>query len=184
MINQIIKAINGEFAGIHSEEKIFPIAQTIEFVSGSEKVRMPGVINSDGEITYAGIDDVNSLMIYHKLSSATISQLTNGRGDHFGDLRNTFNISTYAYWDTTKLKLSHDQILMLLQSRLPVVVNGLKDIKQAVIRQATANVNTLQIFNAEYIIEKPLPPTMQILQLNYIVEITFNSQCFRQCPEC
>src|SRR5687767_8937819 len=131
MISQIIKAINHDFSGIHSDERFFGIAQTIEFTQGSEKIRMPGIIGFDGEITYAGIDDVNSIMIYHKMGNASVTQLTNGRGDHFGDIRNVFSLSAYVYWNVAKLKLYHDQVFMLLQSRFPVVVHGLNDIKQA-----------------------------------------------------
>jgi len=184
MIFDIIKAINKDFSGIHPEEKFFGIAQTIEFMRAGEKIRMPSIIDFTGELKYVGIDDVNSLMVYHKLNSATVTQLTNGNGDHFGDIRNTFSIGMYVYWDTLKLKLYADQLIMLLQSRLPVTVKGLQDIKQVVIRQITANTNTLQLYGQEYLIENQLPPTKQILQINYNIEITFNSNCFRECPEC
>jgi hypothetical protein len=184
MISKILQAVNNDFSGIHAEEKFFGLAHTIEFLRGTEKIRMPGVISFDGEIKYVGIDDVNSVMIYHKLNNVSVTQLTNGRGDHMGDLKNTYSLGMFVYWDTLKLKLYADELMMLLQSRFPVTVKGLNDINGVIIRQGTINTNTLQLYNQEYLIDRQLPPTKHIFQFNYNIEITFNSKCFRQCPEC
>lgn len=188
MIGKILDIIveNG-LKGIRADEKFFGIAETVYVKNGSVIERMPGIVGADGEMVYAGIDDINSLMVYFKINSTTISLNRNGRGDKWGDYRNVFSVSAYVYWDRQKINLSIDQMIMLMQSRMPILVRGLQDLNTVSILLTGANTNTLQIYTQEYSSSealKPLPANNHIVQLNFNIEITFNPECFRQCPEC
>lgn len=188
MIGKILDIVTSEsIKGIHSTEKFFGIAETVNRQTGSIVERMPGIVAPDGEIIYAGIDDIHSLMVYFKVNSTSISLIRNGVGNHYGGYRNVFNVSAYIYWDRHRLNLSADQIIMLMQSRMPIAIRGITDVKSVEIVLTSAATNTLQIYNQEYASSddlKPLPENKRIVQLNFNIDITFNPECFRQCPEC
>jgi hypothetical protein len=188
MIGTILNIIIDKgIKGVHASEKFFGIAETVSRQSGAAVERLPGVIADDGEITYVGIDDINTLMVYFKINSTSITLIKNGTGDRYGDYRNVFNVSAFIYWDRQQLNLSSDQMIMLMQSRIPIGVTGLKDIKTAAISLTKANASTLQIYSQEYSSNeqlRPLPANKQIVQLDFNIEITFNPECFRDCPEC
>lgn len=187
MINKVLDIINDQLAGIQRGEKIFGIAASVLRMQGAVVERMPGVVKADGEIMYVGIDDVYSLMIYHKINSSTIRQLSNGIGDNYGDIRNVFSMSAIIYWDTSRLNLYSDQMLLMLQSRMPLGIRGIVDVKNINIVLTDANTNTHQVYQQEYESEeqlKPLPAHMHIMQLNYNIESTTNPECYRQCPVC
>lgn len=189
MIGKILDIIaNESLAGIHSNEKFFGIAETVNRQTGSVVESMPGIVAPNGEITYAGIDDVHSIMMYFKLNSTSISLIRNGVGDHYGGYRNVFNLSAYIYWDMHALNLNSDQVIMLIQSRMPIAMRGITDVKSVEIILTGANAGTLQIYNQEYASSnddlKPLPENKRIVQLNFNIDITFNPECFRKCPEC
>lgn len=188
MIARILDIITNEgLRGINEAEKFFGIAETINRSTGTVEERMPGIVSPNGEITYAGIDDINTLMVYFKINSTTIALTKTGSGDRYGDYKNVFSVSAYVYWDAHRLNMTSDQIIMLMQSRMPVAIRGLKDLKSVIIVLTGATTNTLQIYNQEYSSNgplTPLPENKRIVQLNFNIEITFNPECFRQCPEC
>lgn len=185
MISEVLDLINEQLMGINPAEKIYGQAQTVHRISGSETDELPGIIGADGEIKYVGIDDVESIIIYHKLNAGSIIQQNNGRGDTVGDLQDTFSLSLITYWDRKKIKLMPDQMLLLIQARMPQEIRGIKDIKTIRIRPVNINLNTLQIFNTEYRSNIfRLPANIHLIQLNYNIETVFNPDCFRECPEC
>ena len=185
MIVEILDLINDQLKGIDPAEKVYGQAQTVIRISGSEQDELPGLIGADGEIKYVGIDDVESIIIYHKVNSVSIIQQNNGRGDAVGDMQDTFSLSLIAYWDRKKIKFLPDQLLLMLQARLPQEVRGITDIKTVRIRPVNTILNTLQIFNTEYRGNSfKLPANIHLIQLNYNIETVFNPDCFRKCPEC
>lgn len=186
MIGSIIDIINNNLSGWHSDEIFYGVAESILRTSGSVITKLPGIVHSNGEIKYVGIDDIKSIIGYHKLNSISTTQLTNGNGDSFGDIRNVYNMSLFIYWDANKINSINDTALFIAQSRLPLGIHGIKDIKNVVIRLVNANLNTYQIYRQEYEFEEiiPLPENKRIIQINYNAEITFKPECFRQCPEC
>src|SRR6186713_2829524 len=188
MIDTILDAIiKDSLSGIDDNEVFFGIAETVIRQSGNIQERMPGIVNYNGEIKYAGIDDVNSLMVYFKNASATIANTRNGFGDRLGDFRNVFSVGMYVYWDTKRIKLSVDEMLMMMQSRLPNAIIGIENAKTVLLIPITANTNTFQIYLQEYGSGegiRPLPESKRIMQFNFNIEITFNPECFRKCPEC
>lgn len=186
MINEILDVINRQFSGIVQDEKLFGLSALISRQRGESIERMPGIVAPDGEIRYAGVDDVHSLMVYHRINSSTITRLNNGTGDRFGDIRNVFNMSAFVYWNRNKISLQPDQMLLLLQSRLPLGMKGINDVKLVTVAPLNANMNSQQIYQQEYAAEdlRPLPFNMHIMQLNYNIESTVNPECYRQCPDC
>lgn len=181
MIQDIIDTINQALSGIFPAQKCYSLAQSVLRNQGSEVEVLPGEVNKDGEIVYVGLDDVYSLITYHKLSSIATTQLPNGRGDNPGDLQNNYQLSLVAYWDRKKLNAMPDEMLLLLQSRWPRILVG-ADIKTGTANFGATITNSLQIFNTEYQGTKfRLPANHSLMQINYTLSITFNPLCIPKC---
>lgn len=186
MIARVIDIVNRQFVGIHSEAKVYGIAESILRTSGTVNEKLPGIIYANGEIEYVGIDDVSPLIIYHKINSVASVQFTNGVGDARGSIQNTYNAAAFVYWDMARVGIPNDNMLMVVQSNIPLQITGIKDIQLVTLRLSGGIINSYQVFASEYSLPetKLLPQNKMFLQVNYIVEITFKPECFRKCVEC
>lgn len=188
MINELIDLINDGLDGMHKDELILGIAQRVYRVNSSGLVEyMPGIVKSDGEAIYAGIDDINSIMIYHKANtgSLTYGSLRTGYGDSKA-IEDSFLFSMIAVWDTRKISLQNVDMLLLLRSRMPQEIKGVPQIKQVMIVPSSALLNTKQIFESEYTVDKEylLPIYMNFIQLNYTIQIKYDQECIDKCINC
>lgn len=186
MIDEIIRLINDGFAGIHSDEKIFGLTQRVYRQIGDGIDFMPGIVKIDGEIIYAGIDDLNSIMIYHRVNNA---QLVFDNRPGYGDGRKTQDVisfSAIALWDTRKIKYQAPDILLLLRSRMPQEIRGIQDIDQLIITPTGGILNTKQVFDSEYSIQGSylLPNFINLVQLNYNIQFKYDPQCMNKCIDC
>lgn len=188
MINEIIDLINNGLDGLHPEAIVLGIVQRVYRIDSSDVVQfMPGIVKPDGEAIYAGIDDVKSMMIYHKPSSANLS--FGGTRTGYGDgrsIEDSFAFSLVAVWDTRKIPLQSVDMLLLLRSRMPQEIKGVPQIKQVQIIPSFALLNTKQVFEGEYTVDKDylLPIYMNLIQLNYTIQIKYDQQCIDECINC
>jgi hypothetical protein len=183
MVNKVIDTLNPLLDGIVTSQIVYGLAETTIRLRGSVRVGFPGVIMANGEVKYVGIDDVKSIIIYHKLNSATTTALNNGKGDNPGDLVNAYSMSLLVYWDRRKLNLYPDELFQIIQARWPQVIMGIPDTKVVRIRISNSNMNSLQVFSQEYSYEdQKIPENVQLMQVNYTTEITFNPACITACP--
>lgn len=182
MINEVLSILNNALTGLHADEKIYGMAQSVVRVSGSVTELLPGTIDRTGEVTYVGIDDVSSLILYHKLNSLSTVAKTNGVGDKPGDMVNTYGLSTIIYWDRRRYNKMPDELILVIQARLPQIITGIADIKLTKIKTGNANFNSLQVYTQEYQgTEFKLPPSANLIQLGLTIEITFNPDCLPDC---
>lgn len=187
MISEIIDLINDGFDGMHADEAILGLAQRVYRVSSSGSIEfMPGIVKSDGEAIYAGVDDVKSIMIYHKANTATLTYLPrSGYGDG-RQSQDNFACSVICVWDTRKIPLQSIDLLLLLRSRMPQAIKGLGAPIDVTITPSNAVLNTKQIFDSEYTVDKEylLPIYMSFIQLNYAIQIKYDQQCIEKCINC
>lgn len=187
MINVVIDLINEGLDGIHKEAIVLGIAQRVYRVNGADVVEfMPGIVKQDGEAIYAGIDDVTSMMIYHKANTGNLSfGARSGYGDNKSN-EDSFAFNLISVWDTRKIPLQSVDMLLLLRSRMPQEIKGIPLIKQVLILPSSALLNTKQIFESEYTVDKGylLPIYMNFIQLNYTIQIKYDQQCIEKCINC
>lgn len=188
MIEEVIRLINQGFRGIHEEEKIIGLTQLVWRLTGNDSVDyLPGVVGMDGEVKYAGIDDINSIMIYHRSNAAQLSFSRNSAG--YGDGRqneDTVSFSIISVWDTRKISMEKSDMLLLLRSRMPQQIGGIKDIHSITITPTGAILNTKQVFESEYKMSAVylLPYFINMIQLNYNILFKYNPQCIEKCINC
>lgn len=182
MIEEILEIINSSLEGLHLDQKVYGLAQTVIRVQGSEQDALPGLVERNGEIKYVGIDDVDSIIIYHKLNGLTSTQQNKGIGDRPGDVKNNYNMSAIAYWDRKRYNKMPDEFMMIIQSRIPSIVTGLDKIKTLMIKPTGAVTNSIQVFSQEYNGTKfNLPSNANLMRIDYTIETTFNPDCLKEC---
>lgn len=189
MINEIIDLINGGFDGIHADAIVLGLVQRVYRVNNSsgEIEYMPGVVKMDGEAIYAGIDDVKSLMIYHKTNNSNLSYAQRSGG--YGDARqneDSIFCSCIVVWDTRKIQLQNVDLLLLLRSRMPQEMRGINKTITASITPSSAILSTKQVFESEYSVDKEylLPIYINFIQLNYTIAVRYEPECIQACIDC
>lgn len=188
MINTVIDLINNGLNGIVTDQIVVGLVQRVyRFGEGDAIEFMPGVVGNDGEIVYAGYDDIKSLNIYHKTNAANLSygQRNTGYGDNRRN-EDTIAMSMVAAWDTRKIPLQSVDMLLLLRSRLPQQITGIEDFGDALIVPQSALLNSRQVFESEYTVASSylLPNYINFLQLNYIIQLKYDQTCISRCINC
>lgn len=184
-LNKFIEEVNKPLEKIISGIKVYGLAESIARKTGTVTEVFPGVIDNDGEIKYVGIDDLNSVIIYHKANALGVRNSTQNRG--FGDdlnaLINAYSLSMIVYMDRKKTKLSADQLFLYIQSNIPSEIK-MSPYKQILIQISTVILNSQAVFDSEYKgSENPLPANHSLMQINYTIESTLQKRCFEKCPE-
>ena len=184
MIREVIHILNKQLEGIKPDQSVYGLAQSVLRVQGVERELLPAIIQKDGEASpYVGIDDIKSLIIYHKLLSSQSAIINNGKGDNPGDITNTYSMALFLYWDRNRLDIMPDELLMMIQARFPVIITGITDVKTLRVRIGSSNMNSLQVYSQEYQESQPkLPANIHLMQINYTIELTFNPACIKACP--
>lgn len=183
MVKDVIDILNQQLEGIKSDQAVYGLAQSVLRVQGTERELLPAIIQKDGEAKYVGLDDIKSLIVYHKALSSSSALLSNGKGDNQGDIINTYSMGLFVYWDRNRLDLMPDEILMIVQARFPQLIQGMPDVKVLRIRIGTTIMNSLQVYSQEYQEAQPkLPANIHLMQINYTIELTFNPACVKACP--
>lgn len=186
MIDQVIDLINNNLDGIHEDEIILGLAQRVYRTSGDSIEYMPGIVGMDGEAIYAGIDDVRSIMIYHKTITGAFSYLPrSGYGDS-RENEDSFSLGIIAVWDTRKIKLHSPDVLLLLRGRMPQQITSNTGINRILVTPTSAILNSKQIFESEYTVAENylLPLYINFAQLNYTVSIKYDPKCIEKCINC
>ena len=188
MIETIIDLINNGLDGIVANQLTLGLAQRVYRVNGDDSLDfMPGVVNAEGEALYAGIDDIQSLIIYHKTNSASLAFSPRGG---YGDTRqseDSISCALVAAWDTRKVKVSHVDMMLLLRSRFPQSIVDMPGIKSVIVSPVNALLNSKQVFDSEYSIGASnyiLPIYINLIQINYSIQIRYDQTCINQCISC
>lgn len=185
MVNEIVHTLNQTLQDLSGSAAIYGIAHTVSRTQGSETDILPGIIDRDGEVTYVGIDDVYTLIAYHKLNTVNSTQLNTGYGDAAGNVVNTFGMALIVYWDRKRFNAFPHEMIMLLQARMPQMIVGVPNVRTARVRIGSANLNSVQVYNQEYSVATPtLPPSSNLIQINYTIELVLNPDCLPVCADC
>lgn len=192
MIETIIDLINNQLEGIDKDEIILGIAQQVYRQKSEGGIEyMPGVLKlGTDEVVYAGIDDVNTIMIYHKLNTATLAFAAPQNGSSgYGDVRrnsDSISCSLITVWDTRKIKVYSPDMLLLIRGRMPQAIIDVPGINSLEIIANNAQLNTRQVFQSEYSFDENylLPHYFKMMQLNYTIQLRYDPTCIEKCINC
>lgn len=185
LLRSLIDELNKTFSGVIPGLKAYGLARSIVRTVGSELELLPGVANKDGEITYVGIDDIDPVIIYHRNSGIATARLTNrqGYGDGYSDLVNTYQMAMIVFINHKMTRLYPEELFLFLQASMPDAAKS-DPYKNITIRTINVILNSQLVFSAEYAgTAFKLPVEKSLFQINYVIESTFNKNCFAKCPE-
>lgn len=184
-LNKFIEVINEPLKKLISGIKVYGIAESIARTKGSVVEIIPGIVGNDGEIKYVGINDLDSVIIYHKANALGVkpSAVRKGYGDDPNNFVNAYAMSMIIYMDRSKTKLTPDQFFLFIQANLPFKIE--QDPYALILIQInTVILNSQAVYDSEYKgTENKLPANHSLMQINYTIESTFNQNCFEKCPE-
>ena len=188
MIEDVIGIINRQLSdtfGKYPGVKIYGLTQSLTTRSKDGKTALlPVVVNTDGEGTYVGVDDTAPMRIYHKNLSLNISlQPTSGSvfGDERGETKNLYNNALLVFFDRSRIPLTADQVQIYIQSATPQNVTH-KPFRSINVLFQSVNLNSQQVYQAEYQNGQVIDPGWSLMQINYQVEALFSKRCFPVCP--
>ena len=186
MINEVIDLINNNLNDIVFDQIVLGIVSKVYRQAGESIEYMPGIIKEDGDIIYAGIDDIKSLMIYHKVYTANLNYNPKfGYGDSKYN-EDSFNLNCFVIWDMRKIFLQNADMLLLIKSKFPQQIKASNNQVNVDITPNSAIFNSKQIFDSEYGFDKQylIPPFINFIQLNYTAVIRYSQQCINDFIKC
>lgn len=184
-LREYVNKINEKFSALITGMKVFGLAQPIVRTVGNQEELLPGVVDIKGEVTYVGIDDTDPVRLYHKNAGVVtaFSGAQKGYGDNFNDIVNTYQMALIVFVNKKRTKLYPEELFLFLQSNLLDEIK-VEPYKRVLIRTTNVILNSQQVFKAEYAgPEFRLPEHLSLFQINYVIESTFEKECFAKCPE-
>lgn len=187
MIDEIIDTINGALSGIHKDEVLFGITKSVYRTTDDETIEyFPGYVKNDGEVSLIDIDDINSIIIYHKAKTAALTNpVRSGYGDGLTS-DDTLSFSMVSVWDTRKIKIQPIDLLLLLKSRMPQGITGVNGIDLIQITTLNAALASKQIFDSEFSLRGKylLPEYVNLIEINYNIRLKYDQHCIEKCINC
>lgn len=184
-LNKFIEVINKPLEKLLSGIKVYGIAESIARTKGSEIDILPGIVSNDGEIEYVGVDDVETVIVYHKVNAIGSRLATiKGYGDDQNAFQNTYSMSMVVYINRKNAKIRPEKLFLFIQANIPFLITQ----EPYVLIQVPINtviLNSQTVYDSEYRYQskKPLPKEHSLMQINYTIESTFHQNCFEKCPE-
>lgn len=166
-IRNIIHDINAVLTGIFKGAVFYGVATLVE----REGKGQPVV--DEKPVAY---DDAYPMQMYHRLQGVGITYGPGfGRNDN---VTNTYTVSAIVFNNEKQTKLKSDEIAMILQSALSKLNIS------AAVTPTQIILNSQAIFATEYRgVDYALNEYQSLMQINYTVEVVFDSRCFDLCPE-
>jgi hypothetical protein len=180
-LNEFISVINEPLKTLIRGIKVYSIAEPV--ARGSQVV--PVVVGNNGEITYVGPDDLQTVIIYHKVNALNSRPSTaiRGTGNDPNATINVYSLSMIVWLDRKKTKLRPEDMILYIQANMPYEIKADNYI-QTVVQIDSAVLNGQQVYGSEFQgVESKLPANQSMLQINYRIESTFKKKCFEKCPE-
>lgn len=179
-LNKFIEIINKPLLGLVQDIKVYGLAQAV--VRGTQT--MPMVVDKDGEMHYVGPDDLQSVIVYHKVGnvSVVLSQTVRGVGNENNALINRYPMAMIIYLDQNKTKLLPDELFLYVQANMADFI-PLSPYSLVSVTINNVILNGQQVFDSEFTGVDPLPANQSLMQINYTIESTFKKKCFEKCPE-
>lgn len=184
-LNKFIETINKPLEKLISGIKVFGLAEPISRTQGAVTEIIPGIVGNDGEIKYVGPDDLQTVIVYHKVSGI-VTRLTNtlpGYGREFNGLQNAYGLSMIVWLDRKKTNLRPDELFLYIQANLTGKIDQ-EPYNQVLVNINSVILNGQQVYDSEFKgVENKLPANQTLMQINYTIESAFRVKCFEKCPE-
>jgi hypothetical protein len=148
---------------------------------GTQNQVFPVVFTKKGEGKYIGVDDLKTMIAYHKVNRMDIVvKPRSGYGDGKGKMVNRYSMTMVVFLQRVQTKMEGHEFVLWLESVFP---KSLKFPNFDSVEYTINNVilNEQQVFGAEYKnVQYFVKPEHALMAINYTIESTFKSECFNE----
>ena len=185
-LGEIVSGSNNEIKG---KLTAFPtalyegIAYSLVKKEGKGSQSLPAIIDMNGDAKWITFDDIRELIIYHKITSSTYSQLKSGSyGDGYGMFQHNYEIDLFVMADRKRAGVSPDVLEAAIASNIPNILTKPAGINFLNIVTVNANHNSRQLFGQEYPgVDYYLKPEHIFFSIRYRIELRYQKGCISLC---
>lgn len=195
ILDKIIEAINSNLKTKTLTGKEFQkgafygLAKQVGVVSEDEKRTItPMIYDINGKEINVTADDVYPFQIYHRCDSSNQKAMISQFGDGVKTWSSTFNMIAVVYADPAKIKITQEDLAILIQSGLPTEIIS-KNKSELPINKANVSLvshsnNSFTVYSGEYLgAACPLDPKSIYFSVRYSIEILIDRSCI-SCLNC
>lgn len=142
----------------------------------------PVIYDENGEGTYVGVDDIEAMILYHRILNIAFAQDPASYGDKENQ-RATFTMRMAVYGDRKRLHMTGDELGMFIHTNMPGIIKNVPNFGTIIVRTTSIVPNNTQAFNNEYQrVPFFLKPEHMLINVNYTIESKIKKDCFNLCP--
>lgn len=143
---------------------------------------IPAIISDDGEAKYMTFDDLNEVLIYHRIVNSSYAQ---NKDKSYGDGHTTFTLSydldLVVMADRKRTQASPDVLEAAIASNMPDK-DTLDGVMYINILPVSANHNSRSLFSQEFQgVNYYLKPEHIFFSIRYHVELEYTKGCLSLC---
>lgn len=188
MIKQVVCFINDKLKcglGLNDAD-FFGLSEYMLQTFESKDVRVPGVVDENGDLSYVGFDDVNQFRCYHRISAPIVYGLDpkGAAGSSRGHIVRTTQLSLIVM-ASRKLKITPEELehkvttLMPLQAEKALIESlNFRSIK---ITHINSDLDGYAVFQREFSMPQNRLKNIMILEVKYKIECVYKDGCINTC---
>lgn len=188
MIKQVVCFVNDKLkCGLGLDDaNYYGLAEYMLQTLNDKDVRVPGVIDENGELSYVGFDDVNHFRCYHRISSPVVYGLDSAGavGNSRGYIVRTTQLSLIVM-ASRKLNLTPDELehkvttLMPLQAEKALVES--LNFRSIRITHINSDLDGYAVFQREFSMPQNRLKNIMIFEVKYKIECVYKDGCINTC---
>jgi len=159
------------------------IAYALVKKEGKGSQSLPAIIDLNGDAKWISFDDINELIIYHKINNSTYSQLKQGSyGDGYDMFQHNYEIDLIVMADRKKVRVDPDVLEAAIASNIPTKLPLPAGLNFMNIVTVNANHNSRSLFGQEYPgVDYYLKPEHIFFSIRYRIELRYQKGCISLC---
>lgn len=165
--------------------KAYGLTESVIEAEEDNTKKYPAAIDDNGEATMIDIDDLYSLMMYHKLDSITNSTEKLAMGDGQGNPVESANMALIVFAFRDKVKCGVDMLEAVIKDKLPDVRANIRNntgalLQNSIFRAGNSTFDKITLLGREYS-SIPLLPELLVFELKYRIDSTWRKGCLTIC---
>lgn len=136
----------------------------------------------EGNTRWLTFDDLNELIIYHRIINSGYSQIKNqSYGDGYDSFQHNYDIDLIVMANRKKVYVGPDVLEAAISSNIPLMIK-VNDVEYVNITPVSANHNSRSVFGQEFVgVQYFLRPEHILFSIRYRIELRYQKGCISLC---
>ncbi len=187
-INPFIKAKLNKYPQ-YQKAKYSGIAMLVSRETEDGEDHIPALLDSKGEAFYVGSDDINNLVVYHRMINTTILSLDENEKNSYGDqviMGTRTNMKMIVWGMTDATGRTQERALGDVVASLPDIadfsfMSKYKGLKKVIFSASFANNDSDKVWAEEGGKNEKPKTTMLLFSINYTIDTELDKSCYNLC---